>query len=234
MTTAEYTALTGIPVTAANTAMITAQINRSRLLLEALLGYSLDDPDANQYIELGKTKSEMPCPDDVDMDDLDPADDVVYAYRLYSYHKDDTYLAIDPCTAVHAVKLVKDGVTYKTLDPDDYRLQWKNGLVKFLAQDNCWCWCEAGCLECCENVQLAVDADWLGKTPPGYPEDILGLWADMVTYYSNPKNGIKSETLGPHSYTRFDNTSPQDMDSGSVMLKKYVGPNGSLFINITL
>lgn len=229
MTTAEYTALTGIPVTSANLAMVTAQIARSRRLLEAMLGYSLDDPNDNQYVELGKTQSDCPCPEDVDLDDLLPADAVVYAYRLFPYNRKDSYLYIDPATAVHKVKLVKDGVTYRTLDVSDYRLNWKNGVVKYLEQSKCWCLC----VDCvCENVQLAVDADWLGKTD--YPDDLLGVWADMVTYYSDPKYNIKSETLGPHSYNKFDGTAPQDMSAGSIILKKYAGPNGSLYRTLTI
>lgn len=225
MTTAEYTALTGIPVTSSNTTMITAQISRTQYLLEALLGWSLSSPNTNQYTELGKTQSDCPCPDDVDEDDLEPADAVVYAYRLFSYNPDDRFLSIDPATAVHKVKLVKDGVTYRTLDASDYRLQWKNGLVKYLDQTKCWCLC----FDCgCDNVQLAVDADWIGKTPAGIPADLLGVWADMVTYYSDLKNNIKSETLGPHSYSKFSDSPPQSMDAGSLIIKKYAGPNGTI------
>lgn len=228
MTIEQYQTLTGETVAAGDLARVTAQIARARKTLENLLGYTLVTGDVldNQYTEIGKTTTTCPCPDGVDMDNLEPPDAVMYAYRLFSYNKKDQFLYIDPATAVNKVKLVKDGVTYKTIDPSDYRLVWKNGIVKYLDQQGCWCPCFNSCV-CCENVQLAVDADWVDV---GIEDDIMYIWADMITYYADPKTDIKSETLGPHSYTRFDaDEAPETLDYNLAVLKKYVGPNGSLY-----
>jgi len=230
MTIQEYQDLTGLTVASSNIALVTAQINRTRRILERLLGYTLNSADRldNEYTETGKTQSDCPCPEDVDLSNLQAPDAVVYGYRLFTYHKQDRFLAIDPATAVAKVKLVKDGVTYRTLDADDYRLQWKNGIVKFLEQTECWCLCN----NCeCNNVQLAVDANWIDTDDY---EDLQLIWADMVTYYADPKFDIKSETLGSHSYTRFDTPAPETDSVSVAILRKYVGPNGSLYKTITL
>ncbi len=232
MTIEEYQTLTGLTVSADNLALVTAQINRTQRILERLLGYTFTSDDVldNQYSEVGKTKTDCPCPEDVNLSDLNPADAVTYAYRLFTYHKDDSMLAIDPCLAVAKVKLVKDGVTYRTLDADDYRLHYKNGIVKYLEQTKCWCLCPGSLCEC-KNVQLAVDANWID---PNDYDDLLIIWADMVTYYADPKFDIKSETLGSHSYTRFDDPSPETDEVSVAILRKYVGPNGSLYRTVTL
>lgn len=228
MTLSEYEAITGITVSAANQALVTAQIARTQRILETMLGYTLNAADVNdnEYVEIGKTSTDCPCPD-VDMDTLESPDAVVNAYRLYNYNRNDRYFSIDPATAIHAVKLVKDGVTFRTLDDEDYRAHYKQGIVKYLEVcENC-CWCT--CMFDCYCTQLAVDADWLSTVPA----DLLDVWAAMVTFYADSKNDIKSETLGSHSYTR-GRFVPEEQDYNLAILMKYTGPNGSLHRTVTI
>ncbi len=234
MTLSEYEAITGTTVAAGDIDRVTAQIARTQRILETMLGYTLDPEltDENQYTEIGKTATDCPCPD-VDIEDLDPADAVVGSYRLYSYNRHDSFLAIDPATAVHAVKLVKDGITFKTLDTDEYRANLKHGFIKYLQRcEECnWCTCTTECY----CVQLAVDADFM---VPG--AELNDLWVEMVAYYSDEKSGIRSETLGTHQYSKFagrngfEQIFPQDRDYNIAILRKYAGPNGSLYRTITV
>lgn len=217
-----YENITGTSVSSAKAISITAVIAKVKSILENMLGFTLD-PDliaTNQYEEIGKTPTECPCPE-INPDTLLEPDSVEFAYRLYSYHKMDMYLMIDPATAVHKVKLVKDGVTFKTLEEEDYRLHFQNGLVKYIEVCDKWC----TCTNLCYCLQLAVDADWLWET---LPDDLLQIWAESVTFYSDIKKDIRSQVLGSHSYTKFDNTPPEQKDYNLVVLNKYKGPNGSL------
>lgn len=230
MTIAEYITLTGLTVT--NEDLTEAQILRSRRILEDMLGYTLD-PEAvedNHYTEIGKTSQECPCPD-VDMDSLQDPDAVVGAYRLFNYNRKEKTISIDPASEIHKVKLVKDGVTFRTFEADEYRKHFKHGFIKYIeeCEDCCWCTCDLGCY----CTQLAVDADWLW--PDDLPFDLQLVWADLVTWFSDPKSGIKSETLGPHSYTKFSGNQgegfhqsfPQDLSYNMSIIQKYVGANGS-------
>lgn len=230
MDLAEYKNLTGLTVCTADETRVTANIARSQKILEAMLGFTLtaDDVNNNEYTELGKTKTECPNPENIDITDLDDPDSVVYAYRLFPYNHKDQYLSIDPATVINKVKLVVNNVTVKTLVAfDDYRYESKQGLIKFL--EKIVNWCSDCCF--CNQVQLAVDANWVW--PDEIPSDLNYVWADMITWYSDPKNNIKSESLGPHSYSKFNNTPPEKIQANYDIIKKYAGPNGSIKMSIT-
>lgn len=230
MNLAEYQTLTGITVPSTQTAKVTATIARTQAMLETLLGFTLDPDKVNEnlYIELGKTSQECFCPS-VNLENLQPADEVVKAYRLYRFNDLDKYFHIDPFTKVHAVKLVflkegttDNGITLKTFDWNEVRLQMKQGFGKFIEHCND-CLCSCSCTDC---VQLAVDADWLW--PSDIPDDLLYVWADMITYYSDDKKKeIKSESIDTHSYTRFDNKPPETDANNLAVIRKYAGPYGS-------
>lgn len=233
MDIAKYQELSGITVAAGDLAYVTATIARTQAILESLLGFTLTPADVNdnEYSEIGKTKSDCPDPDSVDPENLDPADPVVFAYRMYSYQHKDKILQVDPMSAVHKVKLVKDGVTFLTLDPDDYRVQYKKGFGKYIEIcDSCY----SCCVRSCPCTQLAIDATWLWNDEDNIPLDLMYIWADMVTFYSDPKNNVKSETLGSHSYTLFGSEAPESVAENSAVIVKYAGPNGSLYRSITL
>ena len=222
----EYELLTGINVPSSQEALITATIAKSQTLLESILGYTLDETkvDVNQYTELGKTASECPNACDINIDSLTAPDSVIYAYRIFDYNRKDKYLAIDPCTEIHKVKLIVGNVTVKTLvEFEDYRIDQKNGLIRYLEKLDC-CWCSN--LDCCDNVQLAVDAEWVWQDEDDIPLNLKYLLTDMVTYYGDSSNNIKSESLGPHSYTKFDNIKPETKNISIINL--YSGPNGTV------
>lgn len=232
MTLEQYNELTGLTVSSSNEARVNAIINRTQMILEDMLGLTLDPEliNDNFYIESGKTSTDCPC-GEINEDNLQDADAIVNAYRIFPYNRDDKYLSIDPSTAIHAVKLVRGNITVKTLETDDYRPQHKNGIIKYLEQCQCWCGCWGNCG--CDCVELAVDADWLWDEGD-VPTDLLHVWADMVTYYSDDKNNIKSQTLGSHSYTKFDKEAPQNEAHNIAVIKKYAGPLGSIRTTVTI
>lgn len=221
MDIAKYEELAGITVETADVDKVSAMILKTQSILETMLGFTLVDADRddNQYVEIGKTALE--CPFSYDVDSLLAPDVIVYAYRVFSLDKRAKYLTIDPATEIHAFKLVKNGVTLKTLDLDDYTFHYKDGLIKYI--ELCDCVCE--CMEFCSCTQLAVDATWAFSE---IPSDLNYIWVDMVTYYSDEKKDLRSETLATHSYTKFDKNEPQYFEQNLAILRKYAGPNGSL------
>ncbi len=52
----------------------------------------------------------------------------------------------------------------------------------------------------------------------------------MITFYSNLKRDIRSQTLGPHSYTKFQKADvpPQEDKENISVIKKYAGQHGSV------
>ena len=230
MTIAEYETLTGITVASDEVAKVEAAIARSQSILETLLGYTLDPDkvDENFYNEEGKLTSECAC-SNAPIEDPDP---VVYAYRLFGYDERDKYLPIDPCSDVYAVKLVKGGITVKTLDPDSYRLHYgQNGIIKFIEVNccacDCGCWCDdSGC------VQLAVDAQWVWNCEDDsssslncIPSDLLYLWAEMAQFYGDQRRDITYEVLATHTYRR-ERRAPENEDFNRMIIAKYAGYYG--------
>lgn len=219
MNITDYTTLTGITVLSSNEAIVEANILRTRQILENMLGFPLDSTYTdNQYAESGISTEECPCPSTTIT--LDPADAVVTAYRLFPYNSKDKYLAIDPCTTINNVKLVKDKVTYRKYKTDEYRADYERGLIKYLELVECWC---CPCL--CNYVQLAVDAVWVWE-PSSIPADLNSIWADMVTYYSDQKKDVISESMGPHSYRKGNIVPPQERTENLHIIKKYSGVLG--------
>lgn len=223
MTLTEYETITGIDVSASRETFVTAQIGRSQRILEDMLGFTLDPTlyNQNQYTESGKTALDCPCPGSEGT--LEAADAVVFAYRLYQYNPKDAFLSIDPCSTVHAVKLVYNNITYKTLDSDEYRPETLEGMIKYLEQIKCWC--SAICL--CKYVQLAVDATWLWADGQ-IPADLNDVWAEMATFYSDKKKDLKSETLDTHKWIKAHNTPPEQQPHNVAVINKYAGPLGSI------
>lgn len=237
MTIEQYQTITGITVPASSQALVTAQLKRAKNMLEQILGYTLDKNKVseNHYEELGKTNSEGIITS-IDFDNLLPPDDVQGAYRLFAYNDKDSYFSVDPFMKLNSVKLVfikmgdePNGVTLRTFDEEQLRVHISSGTVSKYIQRCRDCFCLCDCTEC---VQLAVDADWLYEDC--LPFELQLLWADMATYYANCKRDVKSETLGSHSYTLFDNKEPQNKPENMAVIKKYAGPNGSASIEIVV
>lgn len=232
-----YERLTGIEC-GSNDKFMQAQLRRSQSMLETMLGFTLspDLANTNIYNELGKTSRDCFCPSSVQNDDdLEPADEVIGAYRLFDYNPDDVFHAIDPFKVIHKAKLVyvrtgggTDGITIRTFDNDQIRSHFGVGnFAKYIEHcKNCFCSCQ-----CDTNcVQLAVDADWLWGENDQIPDDLLYVLADMVTYYSDQKRDIKSESITTHSYTKFDKIAPETEPSNMAVIKKYAGAHGSAVV----
>lgn len=225
MNKATYEELTGQTIT--NEPLFNAMSKKTRLQLESMLGYSLLKSQVlhNYYEELGKVENECIC--DVDGPLNDP-DDVIGSYRLFNYNKYDEFIVVDPFIKIHAVKLVyvkmgdePNGVTLKTFTNDEIRVHKKGTVNKYLQNcRNCACLCS--CNTC---VQLAVDADWFYEDC--LPDDLQMVWADLIDTEIDVNKDIKSETLGTHSYTKFDR--PQGVQIHNAVLNKYAGPHGSLY-----
>lgn len=237
MNLAKYQELTGVTVPASRTAIVTASLRRTRSILETMLGFTLDTGKAQQnlYNEVGKTSRECSCPS-VDTEDLEDPDEVEGSYRLFSYNENDTYFHIDPFVTLYKVKLVfnrqgegDDGVTIKTFDDNEIRVDTgRDGLQKYIqhCQD---CLCVCGCHDC---VQLAVDAEWYNETC--VPLDLQYVWADMVTWYTDSRKDIKSQSIDTHSYTKFDRVTPETEPHNLLVIKKYSGPYGSVTVAPTI
>lgn len=140
--------------------------------------------------------------------------------RYYQYNKSDKYLTFDPFETITSIKLVRDAEDIFTFTEDDYRIHTTNGITKSIEPYNL-------CIQntcCTEHTQLKVVADWEWDT---LPTDLQYLWADMITFETDPGNNIKSQTLGPHSYTKSDTNAPQFKKENQVIIGKYAGSNGS-------
>lgn len=227
MDSATYTALTGKTVSAGQTARFDMQQKVAKKSLERMLGYPLcpDDWD-NQYIERGKTDG---CFCSItDETELEDPDEVVNSYRFFRWNPHDVNLAIDPATAIHAVKLVQGDVTVKTFDTDEYRPQWENGrqesFVKYLAMNYAWNWrsyFHYGCYWYHDHgLLVAVDADWAFET---LPLELKQVWADFIGYALDDKSNIRSESAGTHSYSKFSQGNPVTLHAG--IIEAYAGPN---------
>lgn len=227
----KYEELTGNTVAEDEKSKVTANIRRSRALLETLLGFTLTPK--NLYNELGKTSQEIFCPD-ADISNLLPPDEVQGVYKLFPYNKLDKYFHVDPFTNIYAVKLVYvttnyDFVTVKSFDGLDFsenvKAQYgREGIGKYIQRcPTCFFSCDCACKDC---LQLAVDADWLKC----YPDDIMYLWADMVDYYIDCNNNLKSESIDGHSYTKANTEAPETSPHNLLLLKRYAGPHGSVAV----
>lgn len=228
-----YQTLTGITVSADKETFVEATIDRIQVLIESILGYSLDPTIAseNQYDEIGITPTECLYQET----NLKTPEAVEFAYRLFPYNKNDKYLYIDPATSINKIKLVRNGITLKEIESDYYSIRYKNGIVRFIERVKTWCAEICGCE--CNSVQLAVDAVWVGAgdyNEQNIPFDLLNVWADLVKDYSDTNRDIKSETLGSHSYTRDLNHKTELKNNQIAVLRKYAGPNGELYKTITL
>lgn len=219
-----YEKLTGIVISANRRAYYEAQIKRVQSKLETLLGFTLE-PLA-LYKELGKSQTECVCPDIPQSDTLLPADEVKGIIKLFPYNYKDKFLHTDPFTEVYSAKLVKvldnrEFITYKTFEhfTEQYMSQ---GIGKYIEKCQT-CFCDCDCKDC---LQLAIDGNWLAL--PNLPDDLMYLWADMVTYYADPAKDIKSESVDGHSWSKGDIKAPEQQDEVKLLLTRYAGPYGSI------
>lgn len=220
----KYEELTGIIIPPNRESYYTAQIKRVQVKLETLLGFTLIPKHI--YTELGKSQVECVCPDIPQPDSLLPADEPKGIIKIFPYNYKDKFLHVDPFNDVYSVKLVKvlddkQFVTYKTFDSftEQYMSQ---GIGKYIERCKT-CFCDCNCKDC---VQLAVDGKWLSL--PDLPDDLMYLWADMVTFYADPTKDIKSESVDGHSWSKGDATTPEETKEAILLLQRYAGPYGSI------
>lgn len=231
MDISKYEVLTGLTVAEDEITLINANIRRTKAKLETLLGFTLFSK--NIYNELGKAPQECACPD-VDISTLLPADGVNGIYKLFPYNKHDKNIHVDPFTNMYKVKLVyvttnHDFVTVKEFNGKDFNeyarpKYMQNGIGKFIEKcETCFCTSSCYCEEC---LQIAIDADWLTC----YPDDLMYLWVDMITYESDCDKNLVSESVDGHSWSKAKDSviAPQASLEGINILKKYAGPNGSI------
>lgn len=230
----KYQELTGKTLSDAEKSVVKSQIRRSLHKLENLLGFTLDlsKTNTNIYNELGKAQNDLfwSYPD-VDTSNLLPPDEVIGAYRLFNFNDDDMYLHVDPFTAVHNVKLVyitngypeDTGITFETLEKDEVRPQYgRDGVGKYIERIKpfWWRWDFPR-----NNVQLAVDADWLWSDC--LPPELEWMVVEMVNYYQDPKNNIRSESIEGHSWSKYDKVLPEAEPQNAAFIKRYAGPYGA-------
>lgn len=223
MDSSTYTNLTGKTLSTSQASRLSLQSKLAKRQLQRLVGYPLNPNDwDNQYTESGKTDGCF-CTL-TDETELEPADDVVNAYRFFWWEPRDLFLPIDPATKIHAVKLVRDTVTLHTIDTDEYRPQWENDcdepFVRYLAlTQRTIVW--HSCYRNAERVQVAVDADWGFES---CPLELKKVWAEMIADSFDTKKDIKSETALTHSYTKFGPTDA--VTTYKDVISFYAGPNG--------
>lgn len=224
-----YTQLSGKSVSTARFEAV-AEVAQARL--EDMLGFPLDPNDwDNQYIEIGKSLNFFDYPNlEQTLTDPDP---VVNSYRIYNFKPEDVYISIDPATAVHAVKLVRENITYRDFrERLEYTLRWTNAQTPFCK--SLFTMREFAILPGVNyrtyfrhytdfEYQIAVDADWLFDE---LPSELNLVLSELISQDYDIKSNIKSESVTSHSYTKFDKEPIEDKYRS--ILTKYAGPNGSI------
>lgn len=231
----KYKELTGIDVPTSKEATVKANIRRTKAMLENMLGYSLKPK--NLYSEKGKVQFEGYLPIE-DLTTILPPDEEEGVYKLFHYNENDRYFHVDPFKNVYKVKLVmpvNDNEFITVVDLDNVvALKERNGIGRFIERHYewfTWAWYATWRLSWKEassaGLQIAVEADWIDC----YSDDIMYLWADMITYQSDPSAKIKSESVDGHSWSKADTKAPEEEPSNLKALSKYAGPYGSVARN---
>lgn len=213
-----YSELTGFAINSANQARIYAAIDRTQSILEDLLGYTLDADERSEN----------------QLDGVVPT----FAYRIFPVRINDRYNHIDPCTEIHTIKVLKNGTVEDTLTSDQWSSKKDRGYIKYFTINQAQVlnvdWYPFSRLAVCndDEYEFAVDAEFV-FADNAFPNDLMGVWADMISFYSKMKKDIKSETLGSHSYTRFDEKEPEQEDQNVRIIRRYAGPRGHIMRNNT-
>lgn len=216
----KFSDLTGIKLTNANKARFLGAMVRANSILEDLLGFSLD-------------------PDERETNQLDTGTPPTFANRIFPLRRYDQYHHIDPSSAVYAVYLLRNNAVDQTFNTDEWSARYTRGIYKYLTINrflNLPAFYNTYFLDTFfqvinsqyDNFALLVDAQWLFDPANGLPDDLMGVWCEMVTYYADNKRQIKSETLGTHSYSKFQQETPEEIEANRRILQKYAGPRGTI------
>lgn len=243
-----------------------ANARASRKLIQ-LLGW--DPAYRAAYEEAGIAKNQGTCPTEEQLSQwqsapetypyFNDADVEVGTTKLFPYYPEDANYFIDPCTAVHTVKIVKvvssDAQQFMTvwkLSPDDWDQKTNIGYQVSRKPTIQWVEiCKAPqSLPCkCEDAKscymLAIDGDWIKELP----DDLKYLLADLILFdMQHPARlsatstyAIKSESVDGHSVT-YDTTTINTDGANSEeeviepymnFLKFLIGPYSTLYVNKT-
>lgn len=235
-----FTNLTGITLSSSQSTRFDSVAELAGDRLEEMLGWPLDPSNwDDQYLEIGKTKDEWWDCLSIDTSNLDAPDAVIGATRLYTWNPAEAYLFIDPAVKIHAVKLVRNGVTYRTFEPSKYSLRMMNGretygkYLQFGHELHAWIlelWPRPQIATLLasqrradgDRVQVAIDADWAFDELPATLNEV---WAEFINYKLDLKRDVKSESFTSHSYSRNAHPDPAVVYAASIA--KYVGPKGT-------
>lgn len=230
----KYKELTGVTVPTSQEVKVTATIRRTKATLETMLGFSLKPK--NLYIEKGKVQYEGYFPIE-DTTELLAPDEEVGTYKLFPFNESDQYFHVDPFENIYKVKLVKpvtDGefVTIAQLD-NVVPTYGRDRIGKYIERHYEWftwewwrTWRYTWKANGDDGLMLAVEADWIDC----YPDDLLYLWADMVTYRTSPNYGISGESVDGHSWSRTKDhqVEPEYRADAKKILMRYAGPYGQV------
>lgn len=231
----KYQELTGYTVKASQEAKVKANIRRTQAQLETMLGFSLKPK--NLYAEKGKVQFEGYLPVE-DLTVLSPPDDEEGTYKLFQYNEADKFFHVDPFTNIYKVKLVmpvNDNEFITVTDLDNVVANYgRDGIGKYIERHYewfTWAWYRTWRVRWASSsgagLQLAFEADWVNC----YPDDIMYLWADMVTHYVDDNRNLKSESVDGHSWSKADASAPETSQTSKLLLSRYAGPYGSVTRN---
>lgn len=231
----KYIELSGETVAPSQEAKVKAAIRRTKSKLEAMLGYSLKPQ--NLYTERGKVQFQGYLPILNNHDNLLPPDDAKGDIKLFPYNEADRFLFVDPYRNLYRAKLVmpindQEFITIVDLDNVVARYS-RNNVGKYIEKHYewfLWEWYRTWLISFDHardaGLMLAVDADWIEC----YPDDLMYIWADMVTYQTSDVAGLSSESVDGHSWSRTkeDQIPPQLRDGNFKIIKQYAGPFGTV------
>jgi hypothetical protein len=228
----EYIEIAGVDVNDSQRAFVTANIAKARYQLESALGFPLtaEKAEQNLYTETGQAPDDNWICGGSDADLLPADDEPDEKYRLFTADEPlnefslTALTRIDPATAISKVKLVHGTVNVHTFTTSELALLSNaNGYGRLV--DLAVIFPNPG--RCHHRLQVAVSADWLGTGDDGLPDDLLSVWADLVTFLSDRTRNIKSENRGTRSYTKTESKSPLDDPASRAILESYAGPRGT-------
>jgi hypothetical protein len=228
----EYIEIAGVDVNDSQRAFVTANIAKARYQLESALGFPLtaEKAEQNLYTETGQAPDDNWICGGSDADLLPADDEPDEKYRLFTAAEPVSPFSltaltrIDPCTSISKVKLVHGTVSVHTFTTSELALLTSaSGYGRLVDLSVIF----PHPSRCQHRLQVAVSADWLGLDDDQLPDDLLSVWADLVTWLSDKTRNIKSENRGTRSYTKTESKSPLEDPANRSILESYAGPRGT-------